>query len=207
MLHGDSGINSMSPPEIHNQIDRVTNSHAFRGSPSLCKLLGYLAAHALEQPGVSVKEYQVATEVFGRPSDFDPKEDSTVRVQAGRLRNKLHEYYSGEGANDDLVVDLPKGFYALEFHERGAKRTSESRFVETDVPNHTLSEAAHPPSQWTALSVILLIGLVATVVAAAYLSFVDRSQLALTAKAPAPGPLKTFWGAVLTNTDDPWVVF
>jgi len=196
----------MSPPEIHNQIDRVTNSHAFRGSPSLCKLLGYLAAHALEQPGVSVKEYQVATEVLGRPSDFDPKEDSTVRVQAGRLRNKLHEYYSGEGANDDLVVDLPKGFYALEFHRRGVKRTNGRRFAETDVPN-ARSGAVHPPSQWTALSVILFIGLVATAGAAGYLSYVGRSYPALSAKAPASGSLKTFWGAVLTNTGDPWVVF
>ena len=41
-----------------------------------------------------------ATEVFGRPSTFDPQMDSTIRVQAGRLRSKLAEYYASEGIDD-----------------------------------------------------------------------------------------------------------
>ena len=74
----------------HNlrQIDKLAASHALHGSESLCKLLRYLAAHALDHPGSPVKEYQIATEVFGRPADFDPQVDSTTRVQAGRLRTE-----------------------------------------------------------------------------------------------------------------------
>src|SRR5579862_5132917 len=93
------------------QIDRLLNSHVLHGSESLCKLLRYLTSHALDHPGAPLKEYQIATEVFGRPADFDPQVDSTIRVQAGRLRSKLTEYYASEGADDPVVVELPKGTY------------------------------------------------------------------------------------------------
>ena len=96
-------------------------SHSLHGSESLCKLLRYLAKQAIEHPGVQVKEYQIATEVLGRQKDFDPQLDSMVRVQAGRLRAKLTEYYSTEGASDPYVVELPKGSLRGDFSR--AKRT------------------------------------------------------------------------------------
>ncbi len=61
------------------QIDRLVNSHVLHGSESLCKLLRYLADRALDHPGTSLKEYQIATEVFGRSPSFDPQSDSTIR--------------------------------------------------------------------------------------------------------------------------------
>src|SRR5580692_12419043 len=101
-----------------DQIDRITRSHTLRKAESLCKLLRYLPDHALTQPGVPVKEYQIATEVFGRPHDFDPQADSAIRVQAGRLRLKLHDYYTHEGLCDTVVVEVPNGSYTLNFHDR-----------------------------------------------------------------------------------------
>src|SRR5260370_42096879 len=86
--------------QFHAQIEKLLASHALHGSESLCKLVRYLANHSLEHPGASPKEYQIATEVFGRQQDFDPHVDSMVRVQAGRLRTKLAEYYASEGADD-----------------------------------------------------------------------------------------------------------
>ena len=46
------------------QIDRLVNSQVLHGSESLCKLLRYLAEHALDHPGSSLKEYQIATELI-----------------------------------------------------------------------------------------------------------------------------------------------
>src|SRR3954454_18808728 len=100
------------------EVEKVINSQVLHGSESLCKLLRYLAEHALDHPGSSLKEYQIATEVFGRPSDFDPQHDSTIRVQAGRLRIKLSEYYATEGVADDLVIEIPKGAYVVSFQKR-----------------------------------------------------------------------------------------
>ena len=84
------------------EVEKLVNSHTLHGSESLCKLLRYLADHALKHPGVALKEYQIATEVFGRPADFDPHLDSLVRVQAGRLRTKLSEYYVPHQSEDLL---------------------------------------------------------------------------------------------------------
>src|SRR5262244_3423420 len=104
--------------QCFQQVERLTKSHSLHSSESLCKLLRYLAEHSLDHPGVARKEYQIATEVLGRPVGFDPQSDSTVRVQAGRLRVKLSEYYAHDGLDDLLVVELPKGSYALSFHVR-----------------------------------------------------------------------------------------
>src|ERR1700733_8087721 len=109
------------------QIDKIIKSHSLRGSESLRKLLQYLATQALHHPAAPLKEYQIATEVYGRPSDFDPQTDSTVRVQAGRLRLKLGEYYAAEGAADPLVVKIPKGSYHLTFEARPLQHKSSAR--------------------------------------------------------------------------------
>src|SRR5712692_11669103 len=93
--------------QFQAEIERLVSSHALHGSESLCKLLRYLGRHAIEHPGVSLKEYQIATEVFGRQADFDPQLDSMVRVQVGRLRTKLTEYYASEGAEDSIGVEMP----------------------------------------------------------------------------------------------------
>src|ERR1700689_2558413 len=99
LTHGyDVGRN-----EVFQQVDKLINSHSLRTSESLCKLLRCLAERSLDHRGVPVKEYQIATEVLGRPAGFDPQNDSTVRVQAGRLRVKLSEYYAHEGVDDPIV--------------------------------------------------------------------------------------------------------
>src|SRR6516225_3912124 len=88
-------------PRYFEQIEKLVHSHTLRKAESLCKLLRYLAEHELSQPGTTLKEYQIATEVFGRRGDFDPQADSAVRVQAGRLRLKLLDYYNHEGRDDN----------------------------------------------------------------------------------------------------------
>src|ERR1700746_634375 len=107
--------------QCFQQIERLTKNHSLHSSESLCKLLRYLAEHSLDHPGIALKEYQIATEVLGRPAGFDPQSDSTVRVQAGRLRVKLAEYYAHEGPDDPILVEIPKGSYALTFQLRPSK--------------------------------------------------------------------------------------
>ena len=118
------------------QVEKVANSGVLHGSESLRKLLRYLAHHTPSSiPGTPLKEYQIATEEFGRPPDFDPAVDSMVRVQAGRLRAKLAEYYAGEGAEDTIRIELAKGAYAISFHHRqpGERHPELERGVEHEA--------------------------------------------------------------------------
>src|ERR1700690_717385 len=135
------------PEQFFQQIDHIIKSHSLRGSESLCKLLQYLAKQSLDHPNAPLKEYQIATEVYGRPVDFDPQSDSTIRVQAGRLRLKLAEYYAGEGAKDPIVVKIPKGSYHLVF-EPGQAEPHPELVPPLEAPSSESALDTTPPSSW-----------------------------------------------------------
>ena len=97
------------------QLERLLNSRILQGSESLKAFLRFVVLKSVDDQEVSLKEYTIATEVFGRSNNYDSRSDSTVRVQAGRLRSKLQEYYSTEGKHDKVFIDLPKGHYAPTF--------------------------------------------------------------------------------------------
>ena len=97
------------------QLDRILHGRTLHGSENLKAFLRFVVDQSIENQESQLKEYVIATEVFGRGSDFDPRVDSVVRVQAGRLRTKLHEYYGTEGKDDGIIIDLPKGQYTPVF--------------------------------------------------------------------------------------------
>ena len=188
------------------QIERLVASHTLHGSESLCKLLHYLAEHAIEHPGVPLKEYQLATEVFGRPADFDPHLDSTIRVQAGRLRAKLAEYYASEGAEDSILVEMPKGAYLLSFHPR----TPHDGREHSAAPHSGSAPAvvSTVPRTWLFVVVGLSILLAAAVAAMIVLISMRRSPpAAAVSGAPTPTTFRIFWKDFVSGPDEPWLIF
>jgi hypothetical protein len=191
------------------QIEKLLASHSLHGSESLCKLLRYLAHHSLEHPGTSPKEYQIATEVFGRQEDFDPHVDSMVRVQAGRLRTKLGEYYSTEGADDPIVVEIPKGTYALSFHPRPhavarnhANTSHEMASGNLEVPGRT--------SRAGIVAIVALSVVLASAVAVATDRFLNRrvAEARVASDSPdMPVAFHVFWRGFLSGPQEPWVIF
>src|SRR5690349_13141558 len=156
-----TGVSGEERGQYLAAIERLAASHVLHGSESLCKLLRYLAEHSLQNPGVPVKEYQIATEVFGRPADFDPHLDSAIRVQAGRLRVKLGEYYSSEGEQDPVLVELPKGTYTLSFHRQVTPKAhleSESASAEKQKRQRTRHVLLNWSASILALSILLAAG-------------------------------------------------
>src|SRR5262245_37518040 len=97
------------------QLERVLHGRALHGSDNLKAFLRFIVDKSIEDQEGQLKEYVIATEVFGRGNDFDSRVDSVVRVQAGRLRTKLHEYYETEGKDDRVIIVLPKGQYSPVF--------------------------------------------------------------------------------------------
>src|SRR5437879_12653406 len=90
------------------EIDRLIGSHVLHGSESLCKLLRYLAEHALHHPGVPLKEYQIATEVFGRPADFDPQSDSTIPCRQADFALSLRSTCGRKARASPLLWEVRK---------------------------------------------------------------------------------------------------
>ncbi|MBZ5663729.1 MAG: hypothetical protein LAO30_03920 [Acidobacteriia bacterium] len=192
------------------QIDKLTHSHALRKAESLCKLLRYLADHALTQPGVALKEYQIATEVFGRSNDFDPQADSAIRVQAGRLRLKLLDYYSHEGLADTILVEMPNGSYTINFQHREPPAP-----VAVPVPpRHPAPVEILKPRKgnrrWIIAVTGLSLALAAALAGVAILSMTLHS--ARTGKesesaTSESGALHTFWSQFASGPEAPWVIF
>ncbi len=84
-------------------------------SPQLSRFLNHIVQAKLRGDEGSIKAYSIAVDVFGRPPTFDPQSDPIVRVQAGRLRAALAEYYRGEGGASPVRIYLPVGRYVPEF--------------------------------------------------------------------------------------------
>jgi hypothetical protein len=97
------------------QLERILHGRSLHGSDNLKAFLRFIVDKSIEDHEGQLKEYVIATEVFGRGNEFDSRVDSVVRVQAGRLRTKLHEYYETEGKDDRVLIGLPKGQYTPVF--------------------------------------------------------------------------------------------
>lgn len=108
----------VSENEVCSYIEKVLSSTAFQGSETSRQLLRYLAKTHAENPERHPKEHEIATAVLGRGVEFDPRVDSVVRVQIGRLRSKLAEYYLSEGSEEEVILQIPKGEYHLCFLRR-----------------------------------------------------------------------------------------
>jgi hypothetical protein len=88
---------NLSPDVIRTQLERVLASKLFRTSELQKQFLSYVVRLTLEGKTGEIKEYAIGAEAFHRGADFDPRIDSVVRVLARRVRERLSEFYAGEG--------------------------------------------------------------------------------------------------------------
>lgn len=197
-----------------SQVDRIIQSHTLRKAESLCKLLRYLADHSLTHPGVPLKEYQIAVEVFGRPENFDPQADSAIRVQAGRLRLKLLDYYAHEGVTDPIIVEMPTGVYSLSFHQR--EEPKPLLVPETLLKPPVELQPSRRPSTSRGLAVavaalsvalVLLLAAVAALWATLRSTRSGNTPSAERVQAAVPTGLRTFWNQFASSPDSPIVIF
>ncbi|MHB1698738.1 MAG: hypothetical protein ACYCSN_01160 [Acidobacteriaceae bacterium] len=208
LSHEDSA-NTIRPDsaQCREQIRRLVSSPLLQGSNALCKLLQYLAQHTLDSPAEHVKEYQIATEVLGRLAGFDPQTDSSVRMQVGRLRTKLVEYYSSVGACDPILVDIPKGQYALSFEPR---RVTSDPQIASVATTHTEVSLPSPT--------IRLFGVIASGILAAVAVLCGILAYSYYRKATSPvfiqnkvgrefPALQTLWNPFFRGQGEPIIVF
>ncbi len=207
------------------QLEKVLQSRTLQNSESLKAFLRFVVEKTVEDEAVQLKEYTIATEVFGRNSDYDPRIDSVVRVQAGRLRTKLQEYYTTEGKADPVVIDLPKGHYHPVFicpHAETAQEAASASAApapsDADAANgqgaaaaagHALVEAA-PERAWGRAIVILLAGLVVLLGGVALALYNSNRELRRRAEAAEPAlnteEFKAVWSPFIDDPEPPLLV-
>ena len=95
-------------PALSGEVEKILASETFRNSEALKRLLRFLAEKTLAGEADQLKEYTIGLDVVGKPATYDPRSDSAARIQVGRLRQKLGQYFREEGKHDEWIVDLPK---------------------------------------------------------------------------------------------------
>ncbi len=183
------------------QIQRLIASKAFKTSEVHRNLLNYLAEKSLAGEAQNLKEYTVGLDVFGKPASYDPRQESVVRMHVGRLRQKLAEYYRTEGVDDPIIVDLPKGGFALTFETRPAPEPSDGM----PAPATPTPQRRPYSTREIALAVLLLAAVTTAGYFALRLSSVQKSGPAPAAASAWTPDLQELW-APLLSSDRPLMV-
>lgn len=155
--------------ELHRAFDRGLDGASERQR----NLLSYLVTEELEGRGERLKAYSIATEVLGRPNNFDPQQDSIVRVEIGRLRQALERYYLIEGKDAPIVISIPKGQYRPVFTAAHPDAPEPARLAPPPAP-----AAPGKATRFAALAALVLV--------AAGLSVAAYWKFAATPTAQAP---------------------
>ena len=110
---------SISSSEIHVELERILSSGIFATADRMKRFLRFVVDETINGKGDDLNEHMLGLEVYDRDETFDPRVDSIVRVDAGRLRSKLREFYMSEVGSDSIQIEIPKGSYKPSFKKLG----------------------------------------------------------------------------------------
>ncbi|MGE0280605.1 MAG: tetratricopeptide repeat protein [Rhizobiaceae bacterium] len=137
---------------LRGTLEKLLDSETFARSERARKLLRYLVEQ--EQSGQSsrLKGFSIAVDVFGKDADFDPSTDAVVRVQAGRLRDLLDQYFATEGVDDPVRIVIPRGSYVPTYApgraaEVPGEGTPDLEPLDTPAPPRTVVPVARARSR------------------------------------------------------------
>lgn len=178
------------------QVERILQSKVFRTSEVLRHLFSYLAERSFDGTAENLKEYTIGLDALGKPASFDPRQESVVRMHTARLRQKLAEYYRSEGADDPILVDMPKGGFKITFEPRPQAASS--------APLMAPPEITETPRRWRRREMALA-GALAVAICCAMFFMVrlwrvertDQSSPAVTEWTPA---LRELWDPLLSSS-------
>jgi TolB-like protein len=109
---------------VGKELQLLLRYEEVKNSPLLARFLEFVVEKKLSGQDDEIKEYTIGVKALGKPKDFNPQLDASVRIHAGRLRRILLDYYSGPGKNDEVVIGIPKGTYVPVFENHTADKTA-----------------------------------------------------------------------------------
>lgn len=148
------------------EYEAVLSSSFFAGQTNSSRFLKY-ACDRFFAGAQHVAEIEVAVEALGRRPDFDPQQDSIVRVEAHRVRKRLHDYYESEGAGHSIHLVLPQGSYLPQFVAAAEAHPATESEAAGAIPKFAEMQPSPAPHPATArkyaipLAAVLLLCLIA----------------------------------------------
>lgn len=118
--------------EVLRQLDCILADSRFATAGRNARFLRYVVEKTLAGAASEIKEIVIATDIYCRSTDYDPKVDSIVRVEATRLRSKLSSYYEQQGKDDPILITIPKGTYVPQFERQLSESPVEATVAKPD---------------------------------------------------------------------------
>ncbi len=117
----------LNQEQIDNHLKTLEAAPELSNRAKLVALLRHLVQATLKNETSNLKEYAIGLDVFDRGSAFDPVSDSIVRVQVGRLRKLLDQFYLKNVDEGAIRLAIPKGSYKIEFQSQERAAASENQ--------------------------------------------------------------------------------
>lgn len=186
-------------------VQRVLQGRMFKRAPAMRAFLLYITEQALSGHAEELKEQAIGANVLGRKGNYDPAIDNIVRVRAHELRERLDKHFSSDGADEPVIITVPKGSYIPEFISR--KSLIFSDLEESPIFTRPAPTVQSPQSATRYLlmfTVILLMAIATTAVLTRYLLTRNNRPRTLSSN----GAMRDFWGQFFDRpNEDLRVVF
>lgn len=131
-------------PAVRETLERLLASETFGRSERARRLLRYLVEREQAGEADRLKGVSIAMDVFGKDGDFDASTDAVVRVQAGRLRELLEQYFANEGIAEPVRIAIPRGGYVPSYALNVIRLPGDARSASGAIARpDMLAEAEH----------------------------------------------------------------
>jgi hypothetical protein len=191
-------------------VQRIASSQLLKSSSRLRDFLLYVGECAIRDAPEEATEQQIGIHVFGRAPGYNSSEDSIVRTHARLLRQKLTEYFTGEGAAEQIIVEIPKGHYLPIFRVPGPEAKPSVSSSPVGISMHepdlvpAIGSVSKPSISSASLWRVIAVGLIAlTLLSLA--AWETRHKLRAPA-APSNSPMQALWKPFLSGVP-PLVIY
>ncbi|TIR26911.1 MAG: hypothetical protein E5X34_04555 [Mesorhizobium sp.] len=133
-------------PAVRETLERLLASETFGRSERARRLLRYLVEREQAGEADRLKGVSIAMDVFGKDGDFDASTDAVVRVQAGRLRELLDQYFANEGIAEPVRIAIPRGGYVPSYELNAIRLPGDARAATGNIARQPQASAEAAPA-------------------------------------------------------------
>lgn len=117
---GTQTLPTPGPAGVADQLERILSDRVFADCERSQQFLRYVVEETLAGRAGRIKGVTIAAEVFGFDDPEQVQTSTVVRVEAGRLRRRLEDYYAADGHGDPIRICIRKGSYVPTFEPLAA---------------------------------------------------------------------------------------
>ncbi|TIV81606.1 MAG: hypothetical protein E5V93_07830, partial [Mesorhizobium sp.] len=133
-------------PAVRETLERLLASETFGRSERARRLLRYLVEREQAGEADRLKGVSIAMDVFGKDGDFDASTDAVVRVQAGRLRELLDQYFANEGIAEPVRIAIPRGGYVPSYELNAIRLPGDAKSATGNISRQPQASAEAAPA-------------------------------------------------------------